>query len=96
MARRDPERLPDGDATFHRETTIHPNCRRRARRIWLSAFLAGYAYHLNVMPLDARMPDAGMLVRAYDITIPARTQGFVQVPVVVFEDDAVRVQPPSP
>ena len=38
--------------------------------------LAGYAYHLNVMPLDAVMPDLGQLVRATDIVVrpgrPAR------------------------
>lgn len=33
--------------------------------------LAGYAYHLNVIPLDARMPDAGALVRAIDIRVPS-------------------------
>jgi hypothetical protein len=31
--------------------------------------LAGYAYHLNVMPLDAVMPDPGQLVRATDIVV---------------------------
>ena len=38
--------------------------------------LAGYAYHLNVMPLDAVMPDPGQLVPATDIVVrpghPAR------------------------
>ena len=32
--------------------------------------LAGYAYHLNVIPLDAHMPDARALVRATDIAVP--------------------------
>ena len=43
--------------------------------------MAGYAYHLNVMPLDAAMPDPGQLVRATDITAPG----------VVFDDGDVRV-----
>ena len=43
--------------------------------------MAGYAYHLNVMPLDAAMPDPGQLVRATDITAPG----------VVFDDGGVRV-----
>ena len=53
--------------------------------------LAGYAVDLNVMPLDAHMPDAGQLVRAIDIPYPAKTDGTRQVPLVVFEDPAVRV-----
>ena len=32
--------------------------------------LAGDAYHLNVMPLDAHLPDARALVRATDIAVP--------------------------
>ena len=86
-----PQRLADGDATFHRETTIHPELPGPGTTDLVEHLLAGYAYHFNVMPLDACMPDAGMLVRAYDITIPAWTHGVLQVPVVVFEDDAVRV-----
>ena len=43
------------------------------------------------MPLDARMPDAGALVRGLGIPIPARAEGIAQAPVVVFDDEAVRV-----
>ena len=43
------------------------------------------------MPLDARMPDPGALVRAIDIQVPARTEGRPPAPVTVVEDDAVRV-----
>ncbi len=43
------------------------------------------------MPLDARMPDAGALVRGIDITVPPATEGRTQVPVVVFEDEVIRV-----
>ena len=57
----------------------------------MASILAGYAYHLNVMPLDAHMPDAGALVRATDIPVPAWTTGVPQVPVVVFDDGVVRV-----
>ena len=38
------------------------------------------------MPLDARMPDAGALVRATDITVPAPAGEGGHVPVVVFDD----------
>jgi ribonuclease BN (tRNA processing enzyme) len=53
--------------------------------------LPGFAYHLNVMPLDAVMPDAGALVRAFDIPTPAMGPAVRQVPVVVFEDASVKV-----
>jgi ribonuclease BN (tRNA processing enzyme) len=86
-----PETLPAGDATFHRETTIHPERPAPGTSDLLENILAGYAYHLNVMPLDARMPDAGALARGIDILVPARTDGSAQVPVVVFEDGVVRV-----
>ena len=68
-----PHMLPDGDAAFHRETTIHPERPAPGTADLVDSLLAGYAYHLNVMPLDARMPDPGALVRAFDIPVPART-----------------------
>ena len=90
-----PGELPEGDAIFHRETMIHPERPVPGTADLVESILAGYAYHLNVMPLDARMPDPGSLVRATDIRVPARTvvstAGVAQVPVVVFEDAAVRV-----
>ncbi len=43
------------------------------------------------MPLDARMPDPGALVRATDIPVTARADGRPPAPVTVMEDDAVRV-----
>jgi hypothetical protein len=55
----------------------------KTRRAWERApgttdlvenILAGYAYHLNVMPLDANMPDAAALVRATDVPVPAWDQ----------------------
>jgi len=81
-----PGTVPAGDATFHRQTTIHPELPVPGTTDLVGNILAGYAYHLNVMPLDARMPDAGALVRGIDIPVPARTPGTPQVPVVVFDD----------
>ncbi|MGB6576895.1 MAG: MBL fold metallo-hydrolase [Streptosporangiaceae bacterium] len=86
-----PETMPEGDAIFHRETTIHPERPAPGTTDLVENILAGYAYHLNVMPLDARMPDAGALVRGFDILLPARTQRTAQVPVVVFDDGVVKV-----
>jgi ribonuclease BN (tRNA processing enzyme) len=57
----------------------------------IECILAGYAYHLNVMPLDARMPDAGALVRGIDIPVSAKTEGILRAPLLVFNDGAVRV-----
>jgi ribonuclease BN (tRNA processing enzyme) len=73
--------LPAGDAAFHRQTTIHPELPAPGTTDLVGHILAGYAYHLNVMPLDAVMPDPGQLVRATDITAPG----------VVFDDAGVRV-----
>ena len=86
-----PEAVPAGDAAFHRETTIHPERPVPGAADLVDSILAGYAYHLNVMPLDARMPDAGALVRGIDISVPARAEGLIQAPVLVFGDGAVRV-----
>jgi ribonuclease BN (tRNA processing enzyme) len=86
-----PEALPPGDAAFRRETTIHPERPVPGTADLVESILAGYAYHLNVMPLDARMPDPGQLVRAVDIVLPAPAAGAAQVPVVVLEDGPVRV-----
>jgi ribonuclease BN (tRNA processing enzyme) len=85
-----PETMPAGDATFHRETTICPDLPAPGTTDLVASILAGYAYHLNVMPLDARMPDAGQLVRAIDV-VPVWTERNIQVPVVVFDDGVVRV-----
>ena len=65
-----PAQLPDGDAAFHRRTTIHPELPAPGTTDLVGHLLAGYAYHLNVMPLDAAMPDPAQLVRATDITAP--------------------------
>jgi ribonuclease BN (tRNA processing enzyme) len=87
---RRPDALPDGDAAFRRETTIHPERPAPGAADLVDSLLAAYAYHLNVMPLDARMPDPAALVRAVDIPVPARADGH-PAPVTVAEDDAVRV-----
>ena len=86
-----PHELPAGDGDFHRETTIHPELPAPGTTDLVEDILAAYAYHLNVMPLDAVMPDAGALVRGVDIRVPTENEGGAQVPVVVFEDDAVQV-----
>ena len=86
-----PGELPEGDAVFHRDTTIHPERPVPGTSDLVESILAGYAYHLNVMPLDCYMPDAGALVRAFDISLPGQAGGSAQVPVVVLEDKAVRV-----
>jgi ribonuclease BN (tRNA processing enzyme) len=84
-----PAALPAGDAVFFRVTMIHPEAPAPGTADLVEHILAGFAYHLNVMPLDARMPDAGSLVRAMDIALPAPAE---PTPVVVYEDDAVRVR----
>jgi ribonuclease BN (tRNA processing enzyme) len=84
--------LPAGDAIFHRETTIHRERPTPGTADLLDNILAGYAYHLNVMPLDALMPDAGSLVRAIDISMPAAANGGAQHPVVVFDDGVVHIE----
>jgi ribonuclease BN (tRNA processing enzyme) len=86
-----PDTVPTGDAAFHRETTIHPERPAPGTTDLIGSILAGYAYHLNVMPLDARMPDAGALVRGFDIAVPAGTAGTPQAPILVFDDGVVRV-----
>ena len=86
-----PAAVPEGDATFHRETTIHPELPAPGTRDLVESILAAYAYHLNVMPLDARMPDAGGLVRAFDVRVQLPASGSGQVPVIVFQDQAVKV-----
>jgi ribonuclease BN (tRNA processing enzyme) len=86
-----PEALPAGDDIFHRVTTICPERPAPGTADLVGHILAGYAYHLNVMPLDARMPDAGQLVRAADIAAPAWAEDEIQVPVVVADDGVVRI-----
>lgn len=87
-----PEALPAGDAEFHRQTTIHAELPGPGAADLVEHILAGYAYHLNVMPLDASMPDAGALVRTFDVSAPPKTEGMTRAPVVVFEDGIVQVK----
>lgn len=86
-----PPALPAGDEDFYRQTTISPDRPAPGTADLVGHILAGYAYHLNVMPLDSRMPDAGALVRAIDIAAPEWTPDRTQVPVVVLDDAEVRV-----
>jgi ribonuclease BN (tRNA processing enzyme) len=84
-----PVTLPAGDATFHRQTTICPGVPAPGAADLVGHILNGYAYHLNVMPLDCYMPDAGTLVRGIDIATAADPAD--RVPVAVVEDAEVRV-----
>ncbi|HXC82757.1 MAG TPA: MBL fold metallo-hydrolase [Trebonia sp.] len=86
-----PASLPAGDAIFHRQTTICPGLPAPGTADLVGHILAGYAYHLNVMPLDCYMPDAGALVRVTDIDAAAWAEGRTKVPVVVADDEGVRV-----
>lgn len=86
-----PGTLPGGDAAFFRLTTIHPDRAAPGTADLVQSILAGYAYHLNVMPLDARMPDAGQLVRAVGIRVTAPAEGQRQQPIVVMDGAGVRV-----
>jgi ribonuclease BN (tRNA processing enzyme) len=86
-----PKMLPVGDTKFHRQTTIHPGRPAPGTTDLTEHILAGYAYHLNVMPLDAHMPDANALVRAIDIAVPAPARDVPRVPAVVFDDGIVKV-----
>ena len=84
--------VPAGDADFGRRTTICPELPAPGTTDLVGHIMAGYAYHLNVMPLDAAMPDPGQLVRATDLAVPARVPGQPQVPFVVLDDEGVRVR----
>src|SRR3984885_5622831 len=81
-----PAAVPEGDAVFHRVTTIDPELPDPGTADLVEHLLAAFAYHLNVMPLDARMPDAGQLVRGIDLAVPPGPS-----PVVVLDTGAVRV-----
>jgi ribonuclease BN (tRNA processing enzyme) len=86
-----PAMTPAGDSLFRRVTTICPELPAPGTTDLVEHILAGYAYHLNVMPLDAHMPDAGALVRGFDVPVPADADGADPAPVVVFDDGVVRV-----
>jgi ribonuclease BN (tRNA processing enzyme) len=86
-----PHVAPAGDATFHRETTIHPERPFPGTTDLVDNILSGYAYHLNVMPLDCHMPDPASLVRAIDIEVSEPPDGTTRDPVTVFDDGTVRV-----
>jgi ribonuclease BN (tRNA processing enzyme) len=86
-----PRALPQGDAIFHRQTTICPELPAPGTVDLVGHIVAGFAYHLNVMPLDSYMPDAGALVRSTDVAAPTFSESGAQAPVVVLEDGGVRV-----
>jgi ribonuclease BN (tRNA processing enzyme) len=86
-----PATVPAGDAVFHRQTTICPERPVPGTADLVGHILAGFAYHLNVMPLDCYMPDAGALVRATDIDAASWAADRTKVPVVVVDDAGVKV-----
>ncbi len=86
-----PDVAPAEDAAFGRQTTVHPERPFPGTADLVENILAGYAYHLNVMPLDVHMPDPGLLVRAIDISVPAPTAGNTRRPITVLEDETVMV-----
>jgi ribonuclease BN (tRNA processing enzyme) len=85
------DELPSGDAGFPRQTTICPARPAPGTRDLVDGIVAAYAYHLNVMPLDASMPDPGALVRAVDIDIQGQGPAAARRPVTVLQDETVRV-----
>jgi len=86
-----PQMLPSDAGGFARQTIICPQRPAPGTADLVGHILAGYAYHLNVMPLDARMPDAGALARAVDIAVTPHTTDAATIPVLVCEDASVRV-----
>jgi ribonuclease BN (tRNA processing enzyme) len=86
-----PRALPNGDGAFRRQTTIAPDLPAPGIVDLVEHILSGYAYHLNIMPLDALMPDAGALVRAVEVIVATPTAGGNQVPKVVLEDPMLKV-----
>jgi ribonuclease BN (tRNA processing enzyme) len=86
-----PAAVPAGDADFHRETTIAPQLPAPGTADLVDGILATFAYHLNVMPLDARMPDAGSLVRGHDLAAGGGAGGGEAAPFIIMDDPAVRV-----
>ncbi|HTT54033.1 MAG TPA: MBL fold metallo-hydrolase [Streptosporangiaceae bacterium] len=86
-----PAQLPDGGADgLRRQTVIHPELPDPGTSDLVGHVLAGYAYHLNVMPLDAAMPDPAQLVRVTDIALD-REPGHPAAPAVVLDGQGVRV-----
>ena len=86
-----PRALPAGDSVFYRQTVISPELPDPGTADLVGHILAGYAYHLNVMPLDSHMPDAGALVRGIDIAAGTGTGDTNPGPVIVVADAGVRV-----
>jgi ribonuclease BN (tRNA processing enzyme) len=86
-----PRVAPVGDSTFERETTIHAAEPFPGTTALLEHILAGNAYHLNVMPLDVRMPDPASLAHAVDLSVSAPKEGAARERISVFDDGGVRV-----
>jgi hypothetical protein len=87
-----PELAPSGDDLFGSTSTVHPERPFPGTTDLVENIIAGYAYHLNVMPLDTPMPDPAALVTAQDIFVSARMEGGRRSPTTVFEDEIIRVR----
>jgi ribonuclease BN (tRNA processing enzyme) len=87
-----PEVAPSGDQLFGPTTVVQPERPFPGTTDLVQNIIAGYAYHLNVMPLDTKMPDPGALVSAQDIFVSAPTAGGRRSPATVLEDDMIRVR----
>jgi hypothetical protein len=87
-----PEVAPSGDHLFSRTTTVHPERPFPGTTDLVENLIAGYAYHLNVMPLDTPMPDPGALVRSEDIVVTVPMGAGPASPTTVFEDEDILVR----
>lgn len=83
--------LPTVDGPFRRQTTIDPKQPAPGTADLVQNILAGFAYHLNVMPLDAPMPDPDDLVRVIEVAIPAPVEKRTPGSTVVFDEGGVPV-----
>lgn len=80
-----PEPQKEGDdGGFNRDTVVRPAAPTPGITELVASVIDGWAYHLNVMPLDSPMPDPRQLVHA--VPVPRALE-----PVVVYDSDGVRV-----
>jgi ribonuclease BN (tRNA processing enzyme) len=87
-----PHMLPGGDASGQGGAAIGFDRPVPGAADLVEKILVAFAYHLEVMPLDARMPDAGQLVRGIDVVVAPMTRDGRRDPIVVFADGAVEVR----
>jgi len=83
--------FPSDAWPFSRGSIVHPERPAPGTVDLVQSIFAGFAYHLNVMRLDAEMPDPNNLVCAVDIDFPARAAGGAQPPATVFDNVETQV-----